>query len=343
MRKINTHLRSKQVLELQKKFAQRIVGQHDAIDAVTNSLEKWLGGLSDPNRPIASLLFLGPTGTGKTAVVEAMADGLFKNPHAMLKIDCVEFQHSHEIAKLIGSPPGYLGHRETPARFTDAAIKMHQTAEVPFTIVLFDEIEKASDELWHLLLTILDKGEITLGDNTKTDFKKTVIIMTSNVGASNMSAVSDPGLGFQPETSTAIPFAEMKEVALSAARKKFTPEFLNRLDEIVMFNTLTPEQIDQVLDKEIEKAAVQVLVAHQTMMFVSPAAKKELSRIGYDKRYNARNIRRALEKEIITPIARAISSGEILTNMKVVVDFSKTFDFWSVNLGEKHDAFAAIA
>ena len=342
MRKINTNLRSLQVLELQKKFAQRIVSQHDAIDAVTNSLEKWLGGLADKSRPIASLLFLGPTGTGKTSVVEALAEGLFGNANAMMKIDCVEFQHSHEIAKLIGSPPGYLGHRETPARFTNAAIKANQTADTPFTIVLFDEIEKASDELWHLLLTILDKGVITLGDNTKTEFKDTIIIMTSNVGAVNMSHATEKGLGFQP-VGIEVTHDEMKEIALSAARKKFTPEFLNRLDEIVMFNTLTPEEIELVLDMEVEKTVRDILVAHRTMVFVSPAAKKQLLTIGYDKRYNARNIRRALEKNVTIPIARAISSSEILPDTKVIVDYDGQFNFWSARLGEDCESKSASA
>ena len=183
MRKINTALHSQKVVTLRDKFASLIVGQEEAINAITNCLEKFLSGLSDPNRPIASLLFLGPTGTGKTSVVEAFADGLTGSPNHMIKIDCAEFQVEHEIAKLIGSPPGYLGHRDTPARFKDETLTALRTFDVPFTIILFDEIEKASDSLWHLLLGILDRGKITLGDNSITDFTKTIIFMTSNVGS----------------------------------------------------------------------------------------------------------------------------------------------------------------
>jgi ATP-dependent Clp protease ATP-binding subunit ClpA len=323
MRTIDLKRRSQKVTDLKNKFATLIVGQDEATDAVVNCLEKYLGGLHDTNRPIASLLFLGPTGTGKTAVVEALCEGLYGSAQAMVKIDCAEFQHGHEIAKLIGSPPGYLGHRETPARLTTLNLKMHQTVECPYTVVLFDEIEKASDELWHLLLGVLDKGVLTLGDNTKTEFKDCIILMTSNVGARNLAdaAGDDNTFGFHGGVQDKVTKKEMQSISMSAARKKFTPEFLNRLDEVVMFNTLTRAQIEEILGMELKKIQLRYVTKTGSLLNASPAALREILDRGYDKRYNARGIRRTLEKEVLTPLARAFSSYEVKYGDTVMVDF----------------------
>jgi len=322
MRTIDTKRRSQQVLDLQKKFASRIVGQEEALEAITNCLEKYLGGLNDNTRPIASLLFLGPTGTGKTSVVEALCEGLYGSSNMMIRIDCAEYQYGHEIAKLIGSPPGYLGHKETPAVLTTAAILAKQTIETPFTVILFDEIEKASDELWHLLLGVLDKGRLSLGDNSKTDFTKCIIIMTSNVGARTLAACAGEGsLGFQSETHEHMTPKEVKEISMSAARRKFTPEFLNRLDEVVTFNTLTREQIQEVMGMELAKIQKVYVTKTGSQMHVSPAALDELLLRGYDKKYNARGIRRTLEKEVMTPIARALSCYEAKWGDVIIVDY----------------------
>ena len=332
MELIDTKLRSQRVIDLQKKFASRIVGQEEAIEAVTNCLEKYVAGLSDPFRPIASLLFLGPTGTGKTSVVEALCEGLYGSANHMVKIDCAEFQYGHEIAKLIGSPPGYLGHKETPARFTTKTIKDLQTIDVPFTILLFDEIEKASDDLWQLLLGILDKGKLTLGDNSTTDFTSTMIFMTSNVGARRMAEIADSDgmLGFASPTAENVTTKEMADASLSAAKKKFTPEFLNRLDEIVTFQTLTEGQLQEVLGMEIRKAQDR-FVGRNLKVNVSPAAMQEIFKRGYDKKYNARGIRRAVEKNIVTPVARALSCGQLLPSESAVVDFKDgAFTFYRV-------------
>lgn len=333
MRTIDVTKRSEQVLALQRKFASRIVGQEEAIEAITNCLEKYLGGLVDTNRPIASLLFLGPTGTGKTSVVEALCDGLYGIENAMVRIDCAEFQFGHEIAKLIGSPPGYLGHKETPAILTTANLKSHQTEEVPFTVVLFDEIEKASDELWQLLLGVLDRGRLTLGDNSKTDFTKCIIIMTSNVGARTLAACAgEDGFGFQSGTTEHLTPKAVKEISMSAARKKFTPEFLNRLDEVVTFNTLTKDQIEEVMGMELAKIQIKYMQKTGSLLDVSPAALRELLDRGYDKKYNARGIRRTLEKEIMTPLARGLSCYEIKNGDRVVLDYMDgAFKFYVIN------------
>src|SRR5712691_2718591 len=185
---------------LENKLRHLIVGQDEAIHQIVRSYQTYVAGLSPLGRPIGTFLFLGPTGSGKTRIVEATAESLLKNCRAVIKIDCAEFQHSHEIAKLIGSPPGYLGHRETHALLSQEALNQHHTDKTKLSFVLFDEIEKASDALWNLLLGILDKGVLTLGDNRKVDFSSTMVFLTSNLGASEMCSLSSPRLGFAPET-----------------------------------------------------------------------------------------------------------------------------------------------
>jgi ATP-dependent Clp protease ATP-binding subunit ClpA len=329
MRIIDTTKVSPKVQLLRDKFASLIVGQDEAVAAITACLEKFMSGLSDPRRPIASLLFLGATGTGKTSVVEAFAEGLTGSPNHMIKIDCAEFQVEHEIAKLVGSPPGYLGFRETPGRLKNETLKALQTFDVPFTIILLDEIEKASDALWHLLLGIFDKGTLTLGDNSVTDFTKSIIFMTSNVGSRKIA--ENGGFGFLPENTDAQDEKDIKASAQSAARAKFNPEFLGRLDEIVVFNTLTKDQIEEILGMELKKIQTRFMASSGNMISLSPAALCEVLARGYDKKYNARGIRRAMEKEIMTPIARACSSGEIGHGENIVADFMDgAFRFYSI-------------
>src|ERR1700742_71491 len=188
--------RSSDAQDFDTTLRRKIVGQDMAIEKVAEIYQMFLAGLNPPGRPVGNLLFLGPTGSGKTRVVEAMAESLFGDAHACIKIDCAEFQHSHEIAKLIGSPPGYLGHRETHPLLTQEALNQWHTEKLKLSILLFDEIEKASDSLWQLLLGILDKATLTLGDNRKVDFSRAMIFMTSNLGASEMSNIMAPKLGF---------------------------------------------------------------------------------------------------------------------------------------------------
>src|SRR5712671_4420602 len=186
--------------DLEAKLHRLVIGQEEAIQQIVRTYQTYLAGLSPEGRPIGNFLFLGPTGTGKTRAVEATAQALLGNPRAIIKIDCGEFQHSHEIAKLIGSPPGYLGHRETHALLAQDALNQYQTETLKLSFVLFDEIEKASDALWNLLLGILDKGVLTLGDNRKVDFSRAMVFLTSNLGAGEMCALTNPRLGFQSRT-----------------------------------------------------------------------------------------------------------------------------------------------
>src|SRR3989442_14451326 len=192
--------RSNDARDFESALRRKIVGQDQAIEKVAEIYQMFLAGLNPPGRPVGNLLFLGPTGSGKTRVVEAMAESLFGDPHACIKIDCAEFQHSHEIAKLIGSPPGYLGHRETHPLLTQEALNQWHTEKLKLSILLFDEIEKASDALWQLLLGILDKANLTLGDNRRVDLSQCIIIMTSNLGAGEMSNLVQGRLGFGPDT-----------------------------------------------------------------------------------------------------------------------------------------------
>src|SRR5580700_55787 len=224
--------------KLQRDLRRLVVGQRDAVDQIVNIYQTFLAGMTSPGRPIGNFLFLGPTGTGKTRLVEAAAESLIGDVRSVLKIDCAEFQHSHEIAKLIGSPPGYLGHRETHPLLRQEALNQYHTDKVKISFVLFDEIEKASDALWNLLLGVLDKATLTLGDNRKVDFSAAIVFLTSNLGATEMSSLLSPRLGFHvpsPEDGgcDARLSARITDAGIVAARRKFTPEFVNRLDKII--------------------------------------------------------------------------------------------------------------
>src|SRR5690242_20170861 len=232
---------------LEGNLKRLIVGQDEAIEQIVNIYQMHLTGMSAPGRPIGNFLFLGPTGSGKTRIVEATAESLVKNARAVIKIDCAEFQHSHEIAKLIGSPPGYLGHRETHPLLSQEVLNQYHTDAMKVSFILFDEIEKASDALWNLLLGILDKATLTLGDNRKVDFSRAMIFMTSNLGAAEMSSILRPNLGFATsEVERKRACGEVDEglndkigrAAVEAARRKFTPEFINRIDKSVVFRPL---------------------------------------------------------------------------------------------------------
>src|SRR5438045_6047237 len=236
-------------MDFENALRRKIVGQDPAIQKRSEIDQLFLAGLNPPNRPVGNLLFLGATGTGKTRVVEAVAETLFGETRACIKIDCAEFQHSHEIAKLIGSPPGYLGHRETHPLLTQEALNQWHTEKLRLSLLLFDEIEKASDSLWQLLLGILDKATLTLGDNRRVDLSQCVIVMTSNLGAGEMSELITGGLGFGQKSNQIDTKLDDKitRTATEAARRKFSPEFMNRIDKTVVFKPLKPEHLEQIL------------------------------------------------------------------------------------------------
>src|ERR1700681_53518 len=262
---------------LENKLGHLIVGQEEAIHQIVRAYQTHVAGLSPVGRPIGNFLFLGPTGSGKTRIVEATAESLLNNPRAVVKIDCAEFQHSHEIAKLIGSPPGYLGHRETHALLSQEAMNQHHTEKMKLSFVLFDEIEKASDALWNLLLGILDKGVLTLGDNRKVDFSRAMIFMTSNLGASEMSAIMSPKLRFNvgqvhDNTMNGVTddkmSAKLARSGMEAAKRKFTPEFMTRLDKIVTSQPLGSEQLKRILEIELNLVQQRIFNAPSERAFV---------------------------------------------------------------------------
>jgi ATP-dependent Clp protease ATP-binding subunit ClpB len=305
--------------DLETKLHRLVIGQEEAIHEIVRTYQIYLAGLSPEGRPIGNFLFLGPTGTGKTRAVEATAEALLGNPRAVIKIDCGEFQHSHEIAKLIGSPPGYLGHRETHPLLSQDALNQYQTETLKLSFVLFDEIEKASDALWNLLLGILDKATLTLGDNRKVDFSNALIFMTSNIGAAEMSSLVSPKLGFHvstPDDTNCAPTlaAKVSRAGIQAARGKFAPEFLNRLDKIVVFRALANEELNRIIDIELERVQQRVQTASAGKPFlinVTGSARKFLLTEGIDLRYGARSLKRAIERLLVHPLSNLMASGQI--------------------------------
>jgi len=318
--------RSKGAADFEKSLRRNIVGQDQAIEKVVEVYQMFMTGLSAPGRPVGNFLFLGPTGSGKTRVVEAIAEALFGDACACIKVDCAEFQHSHEIAKLIGSPPGYLGHRETHALLTQEAINQWHTEELKLSILLFDEIEKASDALWQLLLGILDKATLTLGDNRRVDLSQCIIIMTSNLGAREMSTLSRGGMGFGGKTTVLdAGFDEkMDRTAEEAARRKFTPEFMNRIDKVVVFKTLRPEHLHKILEIELDMVQKRILGAPGEMKFAfycTQNAKDYLLAEGTDNRYGARHLKRAIEKNLVFPLASLMATAQVNRGDILRVDF----------------------
>ncbi len=332
----------KEAISLENSLHRMIVGQDEAIQHIVNIYQMNLTGMSAPGRPIGNFLFLGPTGSGKTRIVEATAEALLKNPRAVIKIDCAEFQHSHEIAKLIGSPPGYLGHRETHPLLSQEVLNQFHTDSMKLSFVLFDEIEKASDALWNLLLGILDKATLTLGDNRKVDFSRTMIFMTSNLGAQEMSALMSPKLGFNVGAAQA-KFAsgevdanlsaKLARSGLEAARRKFTPEFMNRLDKVVTFQPLGTNELKKILDIELNLVQQRIFNTSADRAFVftlSDESKGYLLDQGTDLKYGARHLKRAIERLLVQPMSNLIATDQVRGGDWIRVDFdggAKTLSF----------------
>jgi ATP-dependent Clp protease ATP-binding subunit ClpB len=319
--------RSSDAKDFENTLRRKIVGQDQAIEKVVEIYQMFLAGLNPPGRPVGNLLFLGPTGSGKTRVVEAMAESLFGDSRACIKIDCAEFQHSHEIAKLIGSPPGYLGHRETHPLLTQEALNQWHTEKLKLSILLFDEIEKASDSLWQLLLGILDKATLTLGDNRRVDLSQCIIIMTSNLGATEMTNLVDGGLGFAPRVQVVDASLDEKinRTAVEAARRKFTPEFMNRLDKIVVFKTLRSEHLQQILEIELGMVQQRILMASAANQFVfscTPKVKSFLLHEGTDPKYGARHLKRAIERHVVFQLANLVATGQVKLGDFIRIDLS---------------------
>ena len=325
--------KSPRAAEFEDKLSGLIVGQERAVRRMSGLFQIYLASMNNPSRPLGTMLFLGPTGSGKTRVVEAAAEVLFGDPYAVVKIDCAEFQHSHEIAKLIGSPPGYLGHRETSPMLTQENLDKSHTDDTKLTFVLFDEIEKASDSLWQLLLGILDKATLTLGDNRRVDFSKTVVIMTSNLGAREMSEMISGGIGFAPTKTDQAKVdneidTKIYRTALEAAKRKFSPEFMNRIDKVVVFRSLKEPHLRQILDIELNSVQDRITESAGTKFIFecTEAAKAFLLGEGIDLKYGARHLKRAIERFLVYPLSNLVATEQVETGDLVTVDFDADKD-----------------
>jgi ATP-dependent Clp protease ATP-binding subunit ClpB len=322
---LDSALRSSKAVEFEEALRAKIVRQEEAVQAMVDLYQMFSAGLNSPGRAVGSLLFLGPTGSGKTRIVEAAAEILFGDPRAVIKVDCGEFQHSHEISKLIGSPPGYLGHRETHPLITQEALAANHTEKLKLSFLLFDEIEKASDALWQLLLGMLDRATLTLGDNRRVDLSQTVIFMTSNLGGGEITELMHGGMGFiQPADKPMTGLeAKVTHTAVEAARRKFAPEFINRLDKIVVFHPLNREQLAEVLQIELGQLQQRILETQngQFLLRVTDAGCEFLLGEGTDLRYGARHLKRAIERHVVFPLANLLATGQVKSGDMLCIDW----------------------
>ena len=327
----------------------RVIGQNRAIRAITSMYQVFQAGMTNPARPLGSMLFLGPTGSGKTHVVEAAAEILFGDRSAVVKIDCAEFQHSHEIAKLIGSPPGYLGHRETSPLLTQESLEKYRTERDPFSLVLFDEIEKASDALWQLLLGVLDKGTLTLGDNRRVDFSNTMIFMTSNLGAKEMSDLITGSIGFAPAKGGQMAADDLDQkiyrTASEAAKRKFSPEFMNRIDKVVVFRSLKNPELCQILDLELKgvQRRIDEGAGERFTLSLTDGAREFLLQEGIEYRYGARHLKRAIERFLVNPLANLSATAQVHLGDVVVVDINEETKKLEFYRDENETTLAAAA
>jgi ATP-dependent Clp protease ATP-binding subunit ClpA len=310
--------KSPRAQDFEDRLGARIVGQERAVRRMSGLYQIFLAGMNPPNRPIGTMLFLGPTGSGKTRVIEAASEVLYADPNGVVKIDCAEFQHSHEIAKLIGSPPGYLGHRETSPMLTQENLDRMHNEELKVTLVLFDEIEKASDALWQLLLGILDKATLTLGDNRRVDFSRCMVVLTSNLGAREMSELISGGIGFAPGKGVKNPHdtevdQKIYRTAVEAARRKFSPEFMNRIDKVVVFRSLKEHHLRAILELELQAVQDRIMMSAGTKFVFqcSDAAKDMLLQEGIDYKYGARHLKRAIERFLVYPLSNLVATNQI--------------------------------
>src|SRR5579884_594842 len=294
----------KKLLSLEEELHKRVIGQDEAVTAVAEAVIRSRSGLKDPKRPIGSFLFLGPTGVGKTELARALAEFLFDDERAMVRIDMSEYQEKHTVARLIGAPPGYVGYEEG-GQLTEAVRRR------PYSVVLFDEIEKAHHDVFNTLLQVLDDGRLTDGQGRTVDFKNTIVIMTSNIGSHRILEYRG---AFEGEE-----YRRMKDAVLSELRQAFRPEFLNRLDEIIVFHTLDEEQLKKIVDIQLASLRARLEERH-IRLELTDAARTRLVRSGYDPNYGARPLKRAIQREIETPLAKRILAGEVRDGQTVRID-----------------------
>lgn len=305
---------SARLRKLEQTLQKRVIGQEEAVTAVAKAVKRGRVGLKSPNRPIGSFLFLGPTGVGKTELSKALAEALFGQEDAMIRVDMSEYMEKHSVSKMIGSPPGYVGHEE-------GGQLSEKVRRNPYAVILFDEIEKAHPDVFNILLQVLDDGHITDSQGRKIDFRNTVIIMTSNAGA---KAIVEPKkLGFAAKEDPQDDYKKMKNNVMDEVKQLFRPEFLNRIDEIIVFHALSAENLKKIAGLLCKEFAVRVQSQLNIQLHIRDSVKKHIVEVGTDTKYGARPLRRAVQNELEDKMAEAILAGEIHSDMEVDVSFSK--------------------
>jgi ATP-dependent Clp protease ATP-binding subunit ClpA/ActR/RegA family two-component response regulator len=305
-------------------LARKVVGQPAALTRIVPFVQMYQARLSPPDRPAGIFLLLGPTGTGKTRTVEALAEILHGSPKHLLKVDCAEYQSDHEVAKLIGAPPGYVGHRETKPVLTRDSLLAAVSPRSDLAIVLFDEIEKAAPSFTALLLGVLDRATLRLGDNTEVNFEKSLIFLTSNLGAREMMRVVQPNIGFQVERRSPASIAARLEAAgMQAVRRRFSPEFVNRIDVVLTYRPLDAAALEAILDHQVSELQQHVRSRLGERSFdveVSPLARQRLLARGTSEQYGARELRRTVHRLLTQPLAALVADGDVPPGSLVHVD-----------------------
>ena len=302
------------LLHLEDTLHQRVIGQSEAVTAVAKAIRRSRVGLRDPKRPIGSFLFLGPTGVGKTELSKALAEAMFGDENALIRIDMSEYMEKHAVSRMIGSPPGYVGYDEGGQ--LSEKVRRH-----PYSVVLFDEIEKAHPDVFNILLQILEDGILTDGQGRHVDFKNTIIIMTSNIGAQKITGAGRKSLGFadgKPEDAAERTFEQIKEDVMGELKNAVRPEFLNRIDDIIVFNRLNEDEIAQIADGMLRKVAERMKDMEIGMTWTE-AAKKHLAKAGFDPLYGARPLRRAIQSLLEDSLAEKILDGTVKEGERVLV------------------------
>ena len=300
--------------KLEATLHKRVIGQEDAVSAVARAVKRGRVGLKDPSRPVGSFLFLGPTGVGKTELSKALAEALFGNDESMIRIDMSEYMEKHSVSKLIGSPPGYVGHE-------DGGQLSEKVRRHPYSVVLFDEIEKAHPDVFNILLQVLDDGHITDSQGRKVDFRNTVIIMTSNAGA--QSIVDAKRLGFNTVQDEKEDYKKMQSNVMDEVKRIFRPEFLNRIDEIIVFHALTESELEKIVGLLCQDLIQRAKEQLDITLKIKSAAKKLIAEAGTDRKYGARPLKRALQTKLEDPLTEAILNGEIKRSDLVETGVSK--------------------